>query len=133
MKVEILESNLKGVTFGKAIGSGGNSLLFEVFIEADAVCIMFVVNIGGVEYEFPLFEYGMGDDLFEFDFFLIFQQKSMGVEEHIFVAVDDKVMRVTMRKMRKLRHELIEEFLFFKIGVSLLSTDERPTSHNDFG
>ena len=38
-----------------------------------------------------------------------------------------------MGKMRKLGHELVEQSLFFMIGVSLLSTDERPTSHNDFG
>jgi hypothetical protein len=55
------------------------------------------------------------------------------IEEHVFVTVDDEIVGVTMGKMRKLGHKLVEESLFFMIGVSLLSTDQRPTSHNDFG
>jgi hypothetical protein len=133
MKVEVLETDLKGITFGKAIRSGGDSLLFEVFVKADAVGIMFIVNVSGVKYKFPFFEYGMGYDLFELDFFIVFEEESLGVKEHIFVTVDDKIMGITLGKVGKFGHELVEESLFLDVGVSLLATDERPTSHYLFG
>ena len=99
MKVEILESNFEGVTFGEAIGSGDDSLLLKMFIEADTVGVMLILYIGGVENKFPLFEDGMGDNLFEFYFLLIFQQEGIGIEEDMFMAIDDKIMGVTVRKM----------------------------------
>jgi hypothetical protein len=80
MKVEILEANLERVTFGKAISSGGDSFLFEVFIEANAVSIMLVVDVGGIKYEFPFFEYGMGYNLLELNFFIVFEEEGLGVE-----------------------------------------------------
>ena len=104
VKVEILEANLERVTFGKAICFGGDSLLFEVFIEANAVSIMLVVHVSGIKYKFPFFEYGMGYDLLELYFFIVFEKEGLGVEEHIFVTVDDKIMGIALRKMGKFRH-----------------------------
>jgi hypothetical protein len=133
MKVEILEANLERVTFGKAISSGGDSFLFEVFIEANAVSIMLFVDVSGIKYKFPFFEYGMGYNLLELYFFIVFEEEGMGVEEHIFVTVDDKIMGITLRKMGKFGHEFIKKSLFLGVGVILLATDERPTSHFLFG
>jgi hypothetical protein len=63
MEVQILESDLEGVTFGKAISPWGDSLLFEVFVEADAVGIILMVYVGRVKDELPFFEDCMRYDL----------------------------------------------------------------------
>jgi hypothetical protein len=42
-------------------------------------------------------------------------------------------MGITLRKMGKFRHEFIKKSLFLGVGVILLATDERPTSHFLFG
>lgn len=63
-----------------------------MFVEANAVGIILMVNVGRIQDKFPFFEDCMRDDLFELYFLFVFEEEGLGVEEHVFVAVDDEIM-----------------------------------------
>lgn len=90
-----------------------------MFIKANAIGIMFIFDIGGIQNQFPLLENSMRHGLFYFDFLLVPEEENVRLEEHVFVAINDKVMRVAISEIRKLRHYLVEKILFFYIGISL--------------
>lgn len=90
-----MQSDLKRISFRESVGFRCDSLLLNLFIKTNTIDIIWNVNICAIQDQFPLLKDCMWNNLFGLQFFIVFENVCIRVENQIFITFGNEIMTIT--------------------------------------